>query len=408
MRDADVVIVGAGAAGLSLAHHLCGPAGAGLRVVLVDAPPGPLRPAERTWCFWEGPDGEWDDLVTASWRRLRVRAPSGREIVDEPPGLRYKMLRSGAFEARVRTRMAEAGIGSVEAVVESVADVADGAEARGRDAAGRPVAVRGRWVLDSRPPRSLGAARTLWWQHFRGWFVRTERPVFEPAVADLMDFRTPQPGKGLSFGYVLPLGEREALVEYTEFSPAVLNRAGYERALRDYTERVLRTGGLTVTGTEEGVIPMTDARFPRRVGRAVFRIGTAGGAVRPSTGYAFAATQRQAAGVARALAGGRTPIPPPAHRPRSLVMDAVMLRALDRGRVRGDDFFTGLFDGVPMERLLRFLRGDTRPVEDLAIGRRTPVWPMTRTALELPWVRRRLRPGPPPVVKGEPDDPAAR
>ncbi|MQS07942.1 lycopene cyclase family protein [Streptomyces alkaliphilus] len=402
MRDADVVIVGAGAAGLSLAHHLCGAAGAGLEVVLLDAPPGPLRPAERTWCFWEAPGGEWDDLLTASWRRLRVRAPSGRKIVDEPPALRYKMLRSGDFGTRVRARMAESGIRCVEVTVESVVDGPTGAEARGRDAAGRPVTVRGRWVLDSRPPRSMGPARTLWWQHFRGWFVRTEGPVFDPSVADLMDFRTPQPARGLSFGYVLPLGEREALVEYTEFSPTVLNRAGYERALRDYTERVLKAGRLTVTGTEEGVIPMTDARFPRRAGRSVFRIGTAGGAVRPSTGYAFAATQRQAAGVARALADGRAPIPPPAHRGRSLAMDAVMLRALDRGRVRGDDFFTGLFSGVPMARLLRFLQGETRPTEDLTIGRHTPMWPMTRTALELPWVRRRPRPGPPPVVKGEP------
>lgn len=74
-----------------------------------------------------------------------------------------------------------------------------------------------------------------------------------------------------------------------------------------------------------------------------------------------------------------------------------MLRALDSGRVDGDRFFTGLFEHVPMERLLRFLDGHTRMREDFAIGLRTPVLPMLRTVAELPWLRRRslpLRTGP--------------
>ncbi|NEE24864.1 lycopene cyclase, partial [Streptomyces sp. SID7982] len=44
--DAEIVIVGAGAAGLSLAHHLCAPP-PGARapsVALVEPPPGPRSP----------------------------------------------------------------------------------------------------------------------------------------------------------------------------------------------------------------------------------------------------------------------------------------------------------------------------------------------------------------------------
>lgn len=70
-------------------------------------------------------------------------------------------------------------------------------------------------------------------------------------------------------------------------------------------------------------------------------------------------------------------------------MDAVLLRALDSGRIDGADFFTGLFRGVPMERLLRFLDGGTRLREDLSIGLHTPVRPMLRTVAELPRLRRR-------------------
>lgn len=70
-------------------------------------------------------------------------------------------------------------------------------------------------------------------------------------------------------------------------------------------------------------------------------------------------------------------------------MDAVLLRALDSGRVDGAEFFTGLFRTVPMERLLRFLDGRSRLWEDVTIGLHTPVLPMLRTVAELPLLPRR-------------------
>ncbi|MBM4791680.1 lycopene cyclase [Streptomyces sioyaensis] len=391
MRDADAVIVGAGAAGLSLAHRLCAPStGPGPRVVLVDAPPGPRTPPERTWCYWESPGGAFDGALTASWERLRVHGPGGAAIVAHPAPFRYKMLRSRDFEALVGARLSGRDtVVRVEATVESVRDVPGGAEVRGRDASGRPVLLRARWAFDSRPAGRLPPARTTLRQHFRGWFVRTGRPAFDPATADLMDFRTPQPDHGLSFGYVLPLSDRAALVEYTEFSRRVADTAAYERALRHYTERVLRLGPFHVTATEQGAIPMTDGRFPRRAGRAVFRIGTAGGATRASTGYTFAAVQRQSALIAAALRAGRAPVPPPAHSPWHRALDAVLLRALDSGRVDGAEFFTGLFRTVPTARLLRFLDGRSRLWEDLSIGLHSPVLPMLRTVAELPLLPRR-------------------
>lgn len=392
VHETDVIVVGAGAAGLSLAYRLCTPPSGrpAPDVTLVDAPAGPLRPPERTWCFWESSPGDFDGALTASWESLRVRGRDGAASVGRPAPYRYKMLRSGAFERLLARRLDGPGAPRrVAARIDGIRDVASGAEVTGVAADGSPLTLRGRWVFDSRPPRVLPPARTTLLQHFRGWFVRTDRPAFDPRTADLMDFRTPQPPHGLSFGYVLPTSAHEALVEYTEFSREVLDDAGYDAALRHYVQQVLGLGLFEVTASEQGVIPMTDGRFPRRVGRSVFRIGTAGGATRPSTGYTFAAVQRQTGAVAAAYHAGRVPEPPPAHSARARAMDAVLLRGLDSGRVDGAAFFEGLFRRVPMERLLRFLDGDTRPYEDFAIGLRTPVGPMLRTVAELPWRSRR-------------------
>ncbi|MFI1225045.1 MULTISPECIES: lycopene cyclase family protein [unclassified Streptomyces] len=393
--DFDVVIVGAGAAGLSLAYHLCAPdSAAPLSIALVDAPPGPLRAPPRTWCFWEPPGGAYDPRLAASWQQLRIRAADGAATVSRLSQLRYKMLRSDAFEALVDRRLSRApALRRIEATVSAVRDIpSGGGEVLTQDASGERVLARGRLVFDSRPPRRLPPARTTLLQHFTGWFVRTDRPAFDPATADLMDFRTPQPPRGLSFGYVLPLDPHTALVEYTEFSHAPLDADGYRRALRHYTREVLRTGEFHVTAQEHGVIPMTDGHFPYRQGRSVYRIGTAGGATRPSTGYTFAAVQRQSRSIAAQLRAGRPLRMPRPYGRRAQAMDAVMLRALDSGRVDGADFFGRLFRGVPGERLLRFMDGSSRMHEDLLIGLRTPVVPMLRTVVELPFTARRQRP----------------
>ncbi|MER5946519.1 lycopene cyclase family protein [Streptomyces sp. NPDC001904] len=391
----DVVIIGAGAAGLSLAERLCAAAGPTPSVRLIDAPAGPLRPPPRTWCFWERGPGRYDDAVTASWNRIRVRAPDGRLIDAETGALRYKMIRSTDFEAAVAPRLdAHGSLTRTPGTVETVEEDADGARVIVRTAEGRRESFPARWVFDSRPLGSLPPARTTLLQHFRGWFVRTGEPAFDPRAVDLMDFRTPQPERGLAFTYVLPTGERSALVEYTQFSRSVLPAERYDTALRAHLHDVLGVRDVHIEAREEGVIPMTDARFARRVGRSTFRIGAAGGATRPATGYTFAAIQRQTAAIAAALLAGRDPAPPAPHSKRSMAMDAVLLHGLDSGRIDGAAFFTRLFSRVPMERLLRFLDGDTALHEDLSIGLNSPIVPLLRSAVELP--TRPLRPAPTP------------
>lgn len=381
------VVVGGGAAGLSLAHWLTRTGTTA--VTVIEAPDGPSRPAERTWCYWDDGPGEYEEAVVASWSRLRITAADGARTTCDPAPLRYRMLRSASFEELIRSRLARYPAARVlRATAHDVRDVRGGAEVYCTAAEGNALTVRGSHVFDSRPLRRRPPARTTLLQHFRGWFVHTATPCFDPEVADLMDFRVPQPPRGLAFGYVLPLAPDRALVEYTEFSRAPLSTTAYETALRRYTGDVLRLGPLRVESTEQGVIPMTDARFPRGAGRSVFRIGAAGGATRPATGYTFSAVQRQSRAIAVALRDGGETVPRP-HGRRALAMDAVVLRALDTGRIDGPRFFTDLFRRTPTERLLRFLDGASTPWEEFGIGLRTPVVPMLRTAAELPFLPRR-------------------
>lgn len=371
MSRHQVVVVGAGAAGLALATALAAQRRPG--VVLVTAPPGPDRPPERTWCSWQrGAPAAWEEAASARWSTVALHSPEGQERRYRLAPYRYVMVRSPDYE-----RWADARLGGVERRTATVTAVQDGPEAAVvRTEEGD---LRARWVFDTRavPPSRPG--RTSLLQHFRGVFVRTEADAFDPAVAGLMDFRLPQPRGGVAFSYVLPSSPREALVEYTEFSRAPLRDEQYDAALRTVLGDLLGLAAPEVRATEQGAIPMTDAPFPRRVGRRVFRLGAAGGATRPSTGYTFAAAQRQATAVALALREGREPVPPPAYPARHLAMDAVLLRALDTGRLDGAAFFADLFARHPPERVLRFLDGRTSAREELLVMASAPRGPMLRS-----------------------------
>ncbi|MCI4066520.1 lycopene cyclase family protein [Micromonospora sp. R77] len=370
--DVDLALVGGGGAASLVLAALGRHGPSGLRVAVVD--PVRKRGQDRTWAFWGTPGTDLDPLLSASWSQVEVVTPGGRRVLPLTP-LRYAMLRSAPVYDRAAE--AEARLGAVRIGAAAGALDDDGERVLVRDVDGT-VLVRAGWVLDSRPRPPERPGRTNWLQHFRGWWVETDASTFDPARAVLMDFRTPQPARGVSFGYVLPVSDRYALVEYTEFSPALLTDEAYDTALRGYVDLLgLDPAALRVREVENGVIPMTDGPFVARPSPRVVRLGTAGGATRPSTGFTFSAMHRQAEQVARALAAGRPPVPGAAYPGRHRWMDAVALRALDRGRVGGIEFFERLFDRNPAERVLRFLDGATTVAEDLAVMRSSPLLPMT-------------------------------
>lgn len=387
--DVDLTLLGAGGAGLSvllaLAHRdttvgLPRP----LRVLVVDPVADDDAAARhRTWCFWAEHDAAVAPAVHASWRHVRV-SDDRRELVLDLDPMRYHLVRSDDLAAHVATLLARAPRLQVERVVargEQVTSCADHAhlllDGRSRTS---------RLVLDSRPAPPGRPGSVWWWQHFRGWTLPSGAlpAAASGRVADLMDFRPAQPAEGLSFGYVLPLPDGRALVEYTEFSPARLDDAGYDRSLRAYLDRLGVDPGVRPEHVETGAIPMTDGSFTRAAGARVLRVGTAGGATRGSTGYTFSAMLRDGVAVADLVAAGALAGPgalqlPPAYPARHRWMDALLLQALAARRVDGPRFFTDLFERRPVTEVLRFLDGTTTLAQEAAVMSASPTWAMSRS-----------------------------
>ena len=390
--DADLVLVGGGGAAVCVLHRLAlgrreGAAGTpALRVVVVD----PLDrlatlPDDRTWSFWErvGDGADPFPFADRTWDALLVAGPDRVVGVDLAPTHRYRTLRSSTYYRAVRDLVADPAAG-LEVV--HVAAPVERVEQRGR----RVLVVAGDqevvapWVLTSAPlpgdarPRP----RTALWQHFSGTVVRVTPDEVDESRAVLMDLRVPQPPRGTGFGYLLPMGDGTALVEYTELAPGAAEDERLEAGLEGYLD-ALGLGSAERLRPEQGSIPMTDARHRTRDrGRdRVLRIGTVGGATRPSTGYTFTAMHRQASAVAAAVRDGRDPVPPPAYPARHLRADALLLRGLLSGDIDGSRFFPVLFERNPVARVLDFLDGLTSPAQDLALIASVPPAPMVRAGL---------------------------
>ncbi|MBI4791136.1 MAG: Lycopene cyclase [Chloroflexi bacterium] len=346
MKHYDFIFAGGGLAGLSLAYHLAHSPLRDRSILIVDRDPKDRN--DRTWCFWTRRPTLFDAIVQREWSQIDfVGEGFARRI-----GLgdyRYKMIRGLDFYRHVRQEMgARPNIVFAQGHVERVEDSAEGAQVW---IAGEPVSAA--WVFDSRfdaknfvpnPAR----CRCLT-QHFKGWEIETASDAFEPTAATLLDFRTPQKN-ATRFFYVLSFSRRRALIEY------VTTRADrYDDALEEYIKKGLGIGDYKIVATEGGVNPMSAYVFPRRAGARIMNIGTRGGQIKPSTGYAFLRIQQDSAAIVQSLLTRGHPFDVPAPSRRYRLYDTLMLDVMQRHGDQIESLFSALFKSNPIARVLRFL-----------------------------------------------------
>lgn len=386
-RDVDYLIVGGGAAGLSLAYHISQePRLADKRVLLLE--PEAKDQNDRTWSFWADEPSLFDGIVAHEWAQLAFRSP-GFERVIPLARHRYKMIRGLDFYRFVRAALAaNPQFTWVSTPVTELQSTAAGAVAQ------TPLGeFRGQYAFDSRPPdlaklKQPQRHRYLL-QHFVGWEIETSHDVFDPATVEFMDFRGAQHQEA-RFMYMLPFSPRRALVEYTLFSAEPLPQTEYEAAIRHYLRDTLGVTDFRIEAMEIGAIPMTDHPLPATVGQHVFNLGTRAGRAKPSTGYAFKRIQAHSARLVAGLAAtGRPPRPATADQWQFRLFDTLLLDIMQRQGERTSRIFTELFRRNPVERIFDFLDERTSWVENFQIMNSVTPWPFLRSI----WHVLRRRPG---------------
>lgn len=400
----DVVVVGAGAAGLSLVCHLAASGWAGSAVLLDD---GAVPLEQRAWAYWSRGDLLLDPAASALFDRFRVQGPGFARLV-RLVRYRYRTVTGADLDARAARLLAcTPGIARVRGRATRILDGDDGARVLVDLGDGAPPAVlSATWVFDSvgldGAAAAAGAGPHL---EFLGHRVETEVDTFDADTPTLMDFRTDQ-SRGLAFVYVLPTSARAALVELTRFvvpppgraagtgaggtgagAAGVDDRAasGADRTLPEDVRNLLSIGAHEVIGVERGRIPLVVRPAARRTAHVV-PIGIPGGMVKASTGYAYERIQRHSAAIAGSLVRHGQPFDVPRPSRRHRVLDALLLDVVREEPELALRMFDRLFAANPSELVLRFLDEDTSRLEELALIGTLPPAPFLRA------LARRLRP----------------
>jgi len=374
MKSVDLAFIGLGAAAMSLATRLAD-AGHSASAVFIepDADPGD----DRTWCGWGPNDHPFSERVTRRWYGWAVSA-DGETVITGRPDIPYEMLRASEVRAHAHAAIAQredwailAGRAMVEAhrQTDGWVLVLDNGET-----------VQARWVLDARPP-ALTLHRPWVWQSFVGLEL-SGHDFGEDHIVRLMDFVNDDAPLA-TFVYELPIARDRRLVELTRFTPAPANL----EHLRDQLDGLLAERGWDrahIERVEQSHLPM--AAIPPDAHDQWIRIGTAGGSMRPATGYAFHAIQAWADQCAAAMRQGGEPIPP---RRAALLdwLDGVFLESLWQAPDVAGQRFTRLFQRTPPAALTRFLMARASALDILQVLRALPMRPMLKAAFRRGWRR---------------------
>lgn len=375
----DIVILGGGLGGLSLAVELSGPEFSEVSVLVLEKRERYVR--DRTWSYWTDQAHRYSHLERQQWNQWSV---SLGEVTHYSASTdwRYASLDADAFynaaldvirassNVRLQTNTDVKKVETTD-LKDSIVTLQSGET------------LRARLVFDARP-KPLSVPQGLV-QQFLGWEVQTERDVFNTDAVQLMAFEPD--ANGVHFFYTLPYSARCALVETTWISPATW-QPDFDAELVQYLSKIVDPNAYIVSYSEHGVLALADTQETPYKQMAPLGLGRGGGTLRAATGYAFIDTVTHAGHIAKSLldalrTGTQKTWLPDAFRRNAVDpwMDDVFLSVLAQDWTRAPRYFMQLFGSVGPDDTVAFLTGRATWVQRLRIMRALPVSPFARAAL---------------------------
>ena len=210
--------------------------------------------------------------------------------------------------------------------------------------------IEGKYIFDSRQPK---IPPNILLQHFEGYIITSEKNIFDDKTVTLMDFRCDQ-SKGMHFIYLLPLNKNSALVESTIFSKNIEKPSFYLNAIKLYLRKYYNLTKFVKSHHEKGIIPMHDITVNSKF---TYNIGTRGGAVRPSSGYAFTFIQKQVFQIKSQLIS-KGIIKTNVHKKLDLFLDRIFIKVIELNPQIAPKIFSNLAKGINGDEMAMFMSGD--------------------------------------------------
>lgn len=361
MKQYDYIFTGAGLSALMTVYKMVVSGKfQNKRILLLDE--NTKQTNDRTWCFWSENKSIWGPSISKKWdSALFANADFQRRLELRP--YQYNKIQGLDFYNQVLELIAKQK--NIDFVQEKVVEIEESESI---------VLVKTETqsfscsqLFNSIYNPSLAANQSkypLLQQHFVGWFIQTEAPVFNREQATFMDFSVEQKGN-TRFMYVLPISETEALLEYTLFSKELLSKEEYETEIENYIHK-LGIRQYQILEKEAGTIPMTCYTFWKHNTKNVINIGTAGGWTKASTGYTFKNADKKSSELVSFLES-QTDFRKLYKKTKFWWYDLLLLDILDQKNETGAAIFSALFQKGNPQLIFKFLDEETSFWEDLQV-----------------------------------------
>ena len=361
MSQYDYIITGSGASGLMLAYRMANDSFFdNSSILIIDKEK--KNSDDRTWCFWENGEGEWDELLHKSWDKILFESNTYKNTIPLQ-SYAYKMLRSGVFYDKLWNFInTKNNIRFIEDTVVNIEGSEDGAIVETLKS--KYFTTKLLNSIDLNKNYTLQKKYPVLLQHFCGWFIETDKISFDDSTATFMDFTVDQK-RNTRFMYVLPISPNKALFEYTLFSKEVLTKEEYESELLKYLA-IKSITEYTITEIEQGVIPMTSYKFWEQNSKNILHIGTVGGWTKASTGYTFKNTSKKTIQLI-AFLKAENDFTNFRKKTRFWWYDLLLIDVLSSYNHLGSKLFSTLFKRNSLKNVFRFLDEETIFIEDLRI-----------------------------------------
>lgn len=364
----DYIILGSGLSGLLTAFRMANDAWFDDKSILI-IDKEIKNQNDRTWCFWEEPNGEFDSILSKKWEKAFIGNLDFQQSFSMYPYL-YKMIRSRDFYKLVFDIISSKSNFTFEKdEILSWKTIEDSVEVHGKNQVYTSIFLLNSF-FDVDPILNQKKYPYLK-QHFIGWFIKTKTEIFDDSEVKFMDFTIEQNGN-TRFMYVLPTSKTEALFEYTLFSEDVLEKSEYENAIKTYLEN-LGIKDYEIVEKEHGNIPMTCYPFHQQNSERILFIGMSGGWTKASTGFTFFNSKKQSEKLIAFLKSNQN-LTQYHQKNRYWLYDLILLEVLHQNNEMGAQLFGTLFQKNSIQDIFLFLNEEGTILSDIKIMLTLPQW----------------------------------
>ena len=330
------------------------------RILLLDE--NAKQTNDRTWCFWDQKETLWENSISKKWNSVLFANADFKRNLELHP-YQYNKIQGLDFYNQVLELIANQK--NIDFAQEKVLAIEESASIVLVKTESQSYSCNQLFNSIYNPLLVANQSKyPLLQQHFIGWFIQVEIPIFNSEQATFMDFSVAQNGN-TRFMYVLPTSETEALLEYTLFSKDLLSKEEYETEIENYIQK-LGIQNYQIVEKEYGNIPMTCYPFWKHNTQNVINIGTAGGWTKASTGFTFKNSDKKSTELVSFLET-QTDFKKFHKKTKFWWYDLLLLDILDQKNETGAAIFSALFQKGNAPLILKFLDEETSLWEDVQV-----------------------------------------